>query len=1178
MPKIKIKKENNEKNKNTVKIKIKKDKVNNFMYYPEFIDKDFYEKIYVKKEFFKNKIPPLDLNEDSSKICNSTNFVLAPQQEFLKNFISVDTPYNGVLIYHGTGVGKTCSAIQIAEGFKEIMNRIHTDERRQILVLLGPRIIPNFKNNIYNIFKESDRKKPDDIVQCTGNTYSLDTDEYKSMTLNQKYKEIKKNIKNYYKFYGYEQFSNDVMNFLGWDGKLTSLNDLQKNLIKNRFKNRIIIIDEIHNIKSTSSNIELRKVPPILQAIVKYSENLRLILMSATPMYDNATEIIYILNLLLENDKKELIKNKSEIFDSDNNLVPGGDKKLYEYCKGYISYLRGNNPITFPLKVYPSNSITPNLKYDINGNKIRESDKFRNIKLFLCKMSEYQYKIYKNKIKSNVDNGSNNNNNLNKNKSYSKLQPLFYISNIILPDKNFNNILAKKDNYAYQKFDNGLGPFIIDEKSDSRNKKKYFQFKFQNHVKFNYGTKQESSFLDEKNLEKFSTKFYNALNKIKNGKGICYVYSEFVWGGTLPFALMLEQNGFERYKVSGEKPLLDYPLNKNRGGGKKNPICAICGLHANNIIHTNKKLKGYHQFKTAKYVLVTGNINLSRITTNELTEIINSSNNKYGEELKVIIGTRTTGEGLDFKRIRQVHILEPWYNLSRIDQITGRAIRRCSHIDLPKVERNVEIYLYASAPSEKATKKEKETEMIDTRFYRKAEIKDIKIKEVEYILKRGAIDCVLNKNGNFISSNKEINIITSSEQKLKIRVEDEPYSRECNYIKNCNYDCVWSPKKGKKYTINTDTYTYRFVKTDIYKAKRIIKNMYKLGYVYNLNDLISNINSQIKDLEDKFIYQAISELIDNKNEPIYDQYDRKGYLIYRGLYYIYQPLEFNYEKAPLLYRRIPINPKPKDFVFENYLEEQSNYKNNKNNNKKLDSKDIEKNVIKNIEKLNNELKYYHKNKLLIISSMILDKISNSDKIILLKNLIKDYYKTNGKLSNPYYSKFIEYFDKILLYKNRDLLKKNNSKNDKIFGFNIDNKFYCVNEANGSISECSTDMKDKLKTIKKLKEINKKKIKDLPYNNIYGFMEKKNDKFIFKVYDNSKETGALTLEMKRSKRSVIKGKKCSTFKSPELLEIIKKLNININETSIKKMCINIEYQLRRLNLDNHKNKKWFKNSL
>ena len=48
-------------------------------------------------------------------------------------------------------------------------------------------------------------------------------------------------------------------------------------------------------------------------------------------------------------------------------------------------------------------------------------------------------------------------------------------------------------------------------------------------------------------------------------------------------------------------------------------------------------------------------------------------------------------EGLDFKFIRQVHVLEPWYNMNRIEQIIGRAVRTCSHKDLPFEERNVEI-------------------------------------------------------------------------------------------------------------------------------------------------------------------------------------------------------------------------------------------------------------------------------------------------------------------------------------------------------------------------------------------------------------------------------------------------------------------------------------------------------
>ena len=52
--------------------------------------------------------------------------------------------------------------------------------------------------------------------------------------------------------------------------------------------------------------------------------------------------------------------------------------------------------------------------------------------------------------------------------------------------------------------------------------------------------------------------------------------------------------------------------------------------------------------------------------------------------------------GLDFKNIRQVHLFEPWYNLSKHEQIIGRAIRWCSHIDLKDDERNVEVYQYAA--------------------------------------------------------------------------------------------------------------------------------------------------------------------------------------------------------------------------------------------------------------------------------------------------------------------------------------------------------------------------------------------------------------------------------------------------------------------------------------------------
>ena len=44
--------------------------------------------------------------------------------------------------------------------------------------------------------------------------------------------------------------------------------------------------------------------------------------------------------------------------------------------------------------------------------------------------------------------------------------------------------------------------------------------------------------------------------------------------------------------------------------------------------------------------------------------------------LKVVIITKAGAEGLDFKNIRQVHILEPWYNLNRSEQVIGRAVTK----------------------------------------------------------------------------------------------------------------------------------------------------------------------------------------------------------------------------------------------------------------------------------------------------------------------------------------------------------------------------------------------------------------------------------------------------------------------------------------------------------------------
>ena len=59
-------------------------------------------------------------------------------------------------------------------------------------------------------------------------------------------------------------------------------------------------------------------------------------------------------------------------------------------------------------------------------------------------------------------------------------------------------------------------------------------------------------------------------------------------------------------------------------------------------------------------------------------------------------------EGLDLKGVRNMHIMEPHWNDSKIRQVMGRGNRFKSHSHLPKKDRNVKIYKYQSTlPNEK---------------------------------------------------------------------------------------------------------------------------------------------------------------------------------------------------------------------------------------------------------------------------------------------------------------------------------------------------------------------------------------------------------------------------------------------------------------------------------------------
>ena len=62
-------------------------------------------------------------------ICENTEFELEPHQMFVRNFMSFQTPYNGLLLFHGLGTGKTCSSISVCEEMRTYLQQIGITKR-----------------------------------------------------------------------------------------------------------------------------------------------------------------------------------------------------------------------------------------------------------------------------------------------------------------------------------------------------------------------------------------------------------------------------------------------------------------------------------------------------------------------------------------------------------------------------------------------------------------------------------------------------------------------------------------------------------------------------------------------------------------------------------------------------------------------------------------------------------------------------------------------------------------------------------------------------------------------------------------------------------------------------------------------------------------------------------------
>ena len=1194
--------------------------------YPELNDPNFNIKIAKRKEFNDTKYDGTihDIKKQANIMCNA-KFELMPHQLFVKNFMSFQTPYNSLLLFNALGSGKTCSAIGIAEEMRSYMKQIGIKQR--IIVVASPNVQSNFRLQLFDERKlELIRNSNVDtglwnIESCIGNALinEVNPTQLKGLPRDKVISHIKRIINNYYLFMGYGQLANYISNSIKNEGgELTgeALRKMEIRKIKKIFNNRLIIIDEVHNIRlADDNNSEKKKTALLLMKVAKYTENMRLLLLSATPMFNSYKEIVWLTNLMNINDKRATIE-MSDIFDKDGNfkqsskaedgsVIEGGRELLQRKLTGYVSYVRGENPYSFPYRIYPSDfakdhtfleNTYPNKQ--MNDSGIDAPLKYINV--YTNQIGDYQsngYKFIIDYMKQRSYDTYNKYGEIREMPSFENMESFGYTLlqtplealNIVYPNTEMDNMKDITDVNVEQIISdivgkNGLSKIMNSVEETQQYQKIRYNFEYKPNVLKTYGP-----IFNREHLHKYSAKIANICDIISKSKGIVLIYSQYIDGGVVPLALALEEMGFSRYGSSQNTKNLFK-------SARAEPIDAIT--------MKPKSMFSGDAFNPAKYVMITGEKAFSPNNAADIKYVTNNDNIN-GEKVKVILISKAGAEGLDFKCIRQVHVLEPWYNMNRIEQIIGRGVRNLSHCRLPFEERNVEIYLHG-------TLLDTEDEAADLYVYRLAEKKALQIGKVTRMLKEISVDCILNIGQNNytvekmleIPQNQNIEINLSTNKTIQYNIGDKPFTDICDYMDNCSYVCSPNADIGEKDIIR-DTYTDSFVKMNQDRIISRIMQLYREHNVYSRNQLINSINI-VKQYPIEQIFSALTYLIENKNEYLIDKYGRLGNLVNKDMYYLFQPIEITDNNASMYERTAPIDYKRKSFMLEYSSEVQKEVEDteivNKNNKKVVENKEPSEGSQPLIEKTKEEKTFAM---LMSEIEQLLDFVYNTKKLakgeknwykhsaLVIQILINDFGFTNDNIREY----MIEHILDVLLFSDKTILIKHfyienieqKGLNEQLIQKYLDKrivrsgnywgivlmkddilKIFTKSENNELVE---VDADDYQLFVKDLVRFD---VKKNTLNNIVGFVnlftsKKSNQKeMVFKIKDLTQKrnnTGARADDA--GKEKIIKFLNL-------ILEESKYTDENTEKITQLGLCVILEFIMRRLNVVNNKGKVFFLN--
>jgi superfamily II DNA or RNA helicase len=682
--------------------------------------KDFPE--WVTETFMKyDSCKKNDKNTKNTKNNKEKSFYLLPRQKFIRDYLGHESPYRGLLLYHGLGSGKTCASIAVSENLKDTRN---------IVIMLPASIKDNFIS--------------EGLKKCGDKNYkTLNGDQL---------------IKDKYTFVTYNSVT-----------AVKQIEDI------GALNNKVIIVDEVHNLATRMVN-GLRGTGKQGYDLYKHlfnAKNSKIVFLTGTPLVNTPFEIAVLFNILrgpieviafrisnfsedtIDNYIAELIKNERigwvELERRNQSLLVimklnSWDMEFEQTIRfieftarkydAYVNYERTDSYPLFPeteeefesFFVKDDNFINKDMFqrrivgltsfYETSKKDIDEFPEQLPTKIIKVKMSNHQFELYQQgreiekrkekKVAQQI-----------KQKKGDKVTTLARIYSRAMCNFAFPDNIIKPGRMKFM-------TAILKEKIEKEQKEKGEYVEENEKNKYEEKEKITKETLDKQisealiklsdpakpflkkgpnGLSRYSPKMEEMLEEInKDTRGLILIYSSFrTVEGLEIFSRVLKANGYELFNNSQKDEKYEYK----------------------------------------RFAFYSGQEDLK--IRKEIVSTFTDSDNKHGKNLRILLISAAGAEGLNLKNIRKVLIMDVFWHDVRIQQIIGRAVRKQSHYDLPENERNVQPFIYITVftPKQEENSREKLTtdEYIHSIALKKLRLNN----DVLQAVKESAIDCELNQ-------------------------------------------------------------------------------------------------------------------------------------------------------------------------------------------------------------------------------------------------------------------------------------------------------------------------------------------------------------------------------------------------------------------------------------------------